>query len=74
MEKLVKHLDFDSFKNNSAVNAQELKEIGYFKKEGAFVRKGTKMTLHLKFNQCGTVAHFSKCIMSNWRLEESFQL
>ena len=37
---LTEHLSFDQFKKNPAVNAQELQALGYFKKDGAFVRKG----------------------------------
>jgi hypothetical protein len=41
ISNLAKHLGFDSFKNNPAVNAQELQAMGYFKKDSAFIRKGT---------------------------------
>ncbi|XP_032780884.2 sulfotransferase 1E1 [Daphnia magna] len=34
------HLKFDNFKVNPSVNAQELQEAGYFKKDGNFIRKG----------------------------------
>ncbi|XP_046632598.1 sulfotransferase 1E1-like [Daphnia pulicaria] len=37
---LTEHLKFDNFKINKSVNAQELQEAGYFKKEGNFMRKG----------------------------------
>ena len=40
IETLAKHLGFDSFKNNPAVNGQELQAMGYFKKDSAFIRKG----------------------------------
>jgi len=40
IETLAKHLGFDSFKNNPAVNGQELQAMGYFKKDSVFIRKG----------------------------------
>jgi hypothetical protein len=39
---LAEHLKFDNFKINPSVNAQELQEAGYFKKDGNFIRKGNK--------------------------------
>jgi hypothetical protein len=41
---LTEHLKFDNFKINKSVNAQELQEAGYFKKEGNFMRKGKNCT------------------------------
>lgn len=56
---LTHHLSFSQFKKNPWVNAEELQKNGYFRKEGAFIRKGQigdwknhfDKELQLEFNQ-----------------------
>ena len=46
MQSLLKHLHFDNFSKNEAVNFEFLKEDGVANKQGNFIRKG--IVRHLK--------------------------
>ncbi|CAH2240194.1 jg1759 [Pararge aegeria aegeria] len=40
VNKLADHMDFDNFKKNKSVNKESLQDIGIFRSDGAFIRKG----------------------------------
>ena len=44
VELLTKHLSFEEFKNNPAVNKHELQDVGHYKKDRSFMRKGKSRT------------------------------
>ena len=46
---LTKHLSFEEFKNNPAVNKHELQDAGHYKKDRSFMRKGKLMKTYFNF-------------------------
>ncbi len=72
VELLTKHLCFDRFRANPAVNKQELNEQGHYKKGLSFIRKGICTDNQIP---CADVQHFLAHYLffrSSGRLEELF--
>ena len=40
ISKLIDHLDIKNFRNNTAINMEIGKDLGFFSREGNFIRKG----------------------------------